>query len=94
LESKQISAKMEKPMLKTVIAITINEVVNCQSTEGSWKDIGLFERLYNQEIAKTISTEKYFIAIMTYLIAKWIEKNYPQKQYMLVIKKGINFAKK
>jgi hypothetical protein len=32
--------------------------------------------------------------VITYLIAKWIEKHHPEKQYSLVVKKGLNFARK
>ena len=32
------------------------------------------------------------MVLMTYLVAKWIEKHHPQKQYSLVIKKGLNFV--
>lgn len=31
---------------------------------------------------------------ITYLICKWIERHYPEKQYSLVVKKGYNFIKK
>ena len=34
------------------------------------------------------------IAVVTYLIAKWIEIYYPDKQYSLVSKKAMNFVKK
>lgn len=33
------------------------------------------------------------IALVTYLVAKWIEKHHPEKQYSLVIKKGLNFVR-
>lgn len=41
-----------------------------------------------------ISKEPNVTVIITYLIAKWIEKHHPEKQYSLVAKKGLNFAKK
>jgi hypothetical protein len=31
---------------------------------------------------------------ITYAVTKWIEKNYPQKQYGLIIKKAFSFIKK
>jgi hypothetical protein len=34
------------------------------------------------------------LAAAAYLIAKWIEKNHPQKQYILIIKKAIGYARK
>jgi hypothetical protein len=30
----------------------------------------------------------------TYLIAKWIEKNHPEKQYTLLVKKAFSWIKK
>lgn len=36
--------------------------------------------------------ERYYI--LAYLVAMWIVKNYPQKQYSLVIKKTLNYSKK
>ena len=33
-------------------------------------------------------------AVITYLIAKWMSKHHPQKEYSLIVKKGINFATK
>ncbi len=34
------------------------------------------------------------LAAAAYLIAKWIEKNYPQKQYSLIVKKALNYSQK
>ncbi len=68
--------------------------MSCQSADGSWKDISLFQKIFGSDITQTIANEKNKIAVITYLIAKWIEKNYPEKEYSLVAKKGLNFAKK
>ena len=32
--------------------------------------------------------------VLAYLVAKWIEKDHPQRQYSLVVKKGLNFVTK
>jgi hypothetical protein len=45
-------------------------------------------------VEELVSKGEFVNAVLTYLIAKWIEKNYPQKQYSLVIKKALNFVKK
>ena len=37
---------------------------------------------------------KHMLVVITYLVAKWIEKKYPQKQYGLVVKKGLKFVDK
>ena len=47
-----------------------------------------------EDVQKAIASEGELIVVITYLIAKWIEKNHPEKQYSLVVKKGLNFAKK
>ena len=75
----------------------ISDIISLQSTEGSWKDVHLIEMLYNNsELQNKVKEleEAALKIVITYLVAKWIEKNYPQKQYSLVVKKGINFANK
>jgi hypothetical protein len=34
------------------------------------------------------------IVVITYLVARWIEKHHPQKQYNLIVKKGLNYVTK
>lgn len=34
------------------------------------------------------------VIAITYLVAKWIEKNHPEKQYALIVKKALSFIKK
>lgn len=65
-----------------------------QTTEGSWVDISLINALFGNQISEIVSKIADKTAVITYLVAKWIEKNYPQKQYALVVKKGMNFIKK
>jgi hypothetical protein len=63
-----------------------------QSTDGSWKDLSLLSQLFSPEVESSVSMEGEAIAVLTYLIMRWIEKNYPQKQYTLVIKKAKKFV--
>ena len=37
---------------------------------------------------------KDVVIVVTFLVSKWIEKNHPQKQYSLVVKKGLNYVTK
>jgi hypothetical protein len=41
-----------------------------------------------------VKDKKDMVAVLTYLIAKWIEKHYPQKQYSLIVKKAFSYTKK
>ena len=45
-------------------------------------------------MSEKIAKLKDSIAIITFLVAKWIEKNYPQKQYSLIVKKALNYSLK
>lgn len=74
--------------------LSISDIIALQSTEGFWKDIHLIAKLYNQELMSSIEKEPQVILLITYLVCKWIEKNYPAKQYSLVVKKGLNFVTK
>jgi len=74
--------------------MNINELIGFQSTEGAWTELSLVGKLYSQSILKAISKDLKVIAVITYLVAKWIEKYYPQKQYALVLKKAFNYVKK
>jgi hypothetical protein len=65
-----------------------------QSTEGSWKDLALLGILFGKELQERVAKTVNAIAVITYLVAKWIEKHHPQKQYSLVVKKGLKFASK
>jgi hypothetical protein len=77
-----------------VKTISIESIIGLQSTEGSWKDFSLLASLYSAEVKERVSSGEHAIAVLTYLVAKWIEKNHPQKQYSLLIKKALNFVKK
>ena len=52
--------------------LSIDQIISEQSTEGYWSNeklfISIFKNAFNEDLAA--STEK--IALMTYLIAKWI----------------------
>jgi hypothetical protein len=50
--------------------------------------------LYGKTIQERVSQAAEKVAVITYLVAKWIELNYPQKQYSLVVKKGLKYAAK
>ena len=65
-----------------------------QSTEGSWKDLSLLTSLYSPEVKERVASGEHMVAVLTYLVVKWIEKNHPQKQYHLLIKKTLSFVKK
>jgi hypothetical protein len=45
-------------------------------------------------VEQRVDAGEYVTAVLTYLVAKWIEKNHPQKQYSLLVKKALNFVKK
>ncbi len=60
-----------KPLLKSV-KLSIDELISCQSIEGSWKDLSLVEILFSKEIRENISKESNISAVITYLICKWI----------------------
>ena len=34
------------------------------------------------------------IIVLTYLIARWIERHHPDAMYKLIVKKGLNYVKK
>jgi hypothetical protein len=50
----------------------------------------LFGKDAKEEVAKASDVT----VVITYLISKWIEKHHPGAQYSLVVKKGLNYAKK
>ncbi len=54
----------------------------------------MIQKILGKEIEKKIFKEPSLVAVITYLIAKWIERNHPQKEYSLVVKKGLNFVMK
>ena len=65
-----------------------------QTAQGSWSDIELIGLLFGKCVQEEVANEKELTAVVTYLISRWIEKNYPGTQYHLVVKKGLNFVKK
>lgn len=74
--------------------LSISEIIAYQSSEGSWSDLKLIGSLFDKEVEAKIAGENDLTAVITYLIAKWIEKNHPEKQFSLVVKKGFNYVKK
>jgi hypothetical protein len=68
-------------------------MVAYQAADGSWKDIKLIEKLFGQQVRQQIEKEANLTAVITYLIAKWIQKHSPGTQYSLIIKKALSFAK-
>lgn len=50
----------------------INRLVSQQSTEGFWKNVSLIGELFDKKIEQAIKGEKEMVAVITYLIAKWI----------------------
>ena len=82
-------------MLKNLtVERSIDKIVACQSTDGSWSDLSLIGQLYLHSLEMKVAKAKHMLVIITYLVAKWIEKKYPQKQYGLVVKKGLKFVEK
>lgn len=45
-------------------------------------------------MAKQISISHNLNAVITYLVAKWMEKNYPSGEYLLILKKARSWLKK
>ncbi len=90
-EKKSISEKGKK---SEVVTFSIESVIGLQLTDGSWNDFSLLVSLYSGEVKERVGSGEHAVAVLTYLVAKWIEKNHPQKQYSLLIKKALNFVKK
>jgi hypothetical protein len=65
-----------------------------QSTEGFWKDPNLVGKLYGKDLQEQVAKENHLILVITFLVAKWIEKHHPQKQYSLLVKKAFNYVRK
>lgn len=59
---------------------------------------GLLKQLFSQKFAQILEEAKaknIAVAIaITYVVAKWIEKHHPGKQYALIVKKAFSFVKK
>ncbi len=72
----------------------INSIVSEQDSLGFWKNLSLISKLFSSEVEKAVRSEKNPEAAAAYLIAKWIEKHFPQKQYSLIVKKALNYAQK
>lgn len=75
-------------------AETIKRLVDEQDSDGCWKNLSLIDELFGSEAREIVSQQQNPFAAVAYLLAKWIEKHHPQKQYSLIIKKAISFASK
>lgn len=62
----------------------MKRIVSEQDSEGFWKNLSLIEELFNSDVLKLVKNHQNPLAAAAYLIAKWIEKNFPQKQYTLI----------
>ena len=73
-------------------------MIKQQNVDGSFVSEDLLKQLFPEDFmsilaegeSKKISTA----AIISYAVAKWIEKHHPEKQYALIIKKAFSFIKK
>lgn len=96
-EEREVELKSSKKKQKEVTSSnTIADIISLQSTEGFWKDIDLVGTLYSKELQAKVQKEqgKMLVLVITYLVAKWIEKHHPSKQYSLLVKKAFNYIKK
>ena len=86
LNKKQLKSSRRGPLFN------ILKIVSLQSAVGSWNDIRIVNELFGskveEHVLKSISRE----TVITYLIAKWIERHYSQKEFCLIAKKGIHFV--
>lgn len=72
----------------------MKRIVSEQDSEGFWKNFSLIEELFSSDVLKLVKNHQNPLAAAAYLIAKWIEKNFPQKQYTLIVKKAYGYARK
>lgn len=74
--------------------LSIDQIVDRQTAEGSWTELELIGLIFGKKVEESIAKEKNLVVIITFMIATWIEKKFSESQYILVIKKGFNFAKR
>lgn len=73
----------------------IGLVINKQNIDGSWSDFSLISTLLKDDsLRDLIQKDKESLAILTFLVAKWIEKHHPEIEYSLLVKKALNWSKK
>lgn len=92
-----VEDKKEKKEEKKAASNTtemIKRLVDEQDSDGCWKNLSLIEELFGSAVREIVSQQQNPFAAAAYLLAKWIEKNHPQKQYSLIVKKAISFASK
>jgi hypothetical protein len=77
-----------------VSTIIIERLVAEQDSLGYWKDLQILSQLFSLAIEKEVKQQTNPLAAAAYLIGKWIEKNHPQKQYSLIVKKALGYARK
>ena len=65
-----------------------------QSIDGSWDDISLVTSTVGSEVEEMLRKELNVVIGITYLIAGWIEKHHPEKQFSLVAKKGRKYVER
>lgn len=74
----------------------IKDVIKEQQFEGFWNGIGVIKHLYGDnavnDVNKLASEDR--TAAITFLIASWMDKHYPEKEYSLIIRKAKNWLKK
>ena len=47
--------------------------------------------MWDSKIEAAIAKDDNLIAVVTFLVARWIEVFHPQKQYALLLKKAMKF---
>ena len=52
------------------------------------------KQLKDASVVKMLLNEIKYEIVITYMIAKWLETNHPDKEYILLIKKAMNWVKK
>ncbi len=54
----------------------------------------IFPDIYDKIIQETQARNVPITVVVSYVVAKWIEIHHPQKQYALIAKKAMSYAKK
>lgn len=58
-------------------SLNITQLISYQATDGSWKELHLIGKLLGEAVQTLIAGESNLVAVITYLVAKWIEKHHP-----------------
>lgn len=73
-------------------------MIKQQNVDGSFVLENLLKQLFPEDFITILAegeNKKISAAvIISYAVAKWIEKYHPEKQYALIIKKAYSFIKK